>query len=102
MIETTNFHPYHAWQDHPAYLSETAKVIERFTRVSQNELLYEFTVDDPTYYSQPWKGEMTWSLDPERSYEFACHEGNYAMPGILQGARVLEAQGRPLDQANEE
>ena len=41
---------------------------------------------------------MTWSLDSERSYEFACHEGNYSMPGILQGARVLEAQGRPLDQ----
>jgi hypothetical protein len=102
VIETTNFHPYHAWQDHPAYLSETGKVTERFTRVSQDELLYEFTVDDPTYYSQPWKGEMTWSLDPERSYEFACHEGNYSMPGILQGARVLEAQGRPLDQANEE
>ena len=102
VIETTNFHPYHARQDHPAYLSETAKVTERFTRVAENELLYEFTVEDPTYYSQPWKGEMTWTLDAERSYEFACHEGNYSMPGILQGARVLEAQGRPLDQANEE
>ncbi len=98
VIETTHFHPYHAWQDHPAYLSATARVTERFTRVAQNELLYEFTVDDPTYYSQPWKGEMTWTLDKERSYEFACHEGNYSMPGILQGARVLEAQGRPLDQ----
>jgi hypothetical protein len=98
VVETTNFNEYHFWQDHPAYLSQTAKVTERFTRVGQDELLYEFTVEDPTFYSQPWKGEVTWLNDGEHSYEYACHEGNYALQGILQGARVLELQGRKLDQ----
>jgi hypothetical protein len=102
VIETTNFNDYHRWQDHPAFLSANAKVTERFTRVSQDELLYEFTVEDPTFYSQPWKGEMTWSIDGEKSYEYACHEGNYAMAGILAGARVFESHGRKLDQANVE
>lgn len=98
IVETTNFNDYHRWQDHPAFLSANAKVVERFTRVAEDELLYEFTVDDPTFYAQPWKGEMTWRRDGEISYEFACHEGNYSMQGILAGGRVLEAQGRPLDQ----
>lgn len=102
VVETTNFNDYHHWQDNPAYLSATARVIERFTRVAADELLYEFTVDDPTFYARPWKGEMTWRADGEVSYEYGCHEGNYAMQGILAGARVLEAQGRPLDQANKE
>ena len=75
---------------------------ERFSRVSDKELLYEFTVEDPTFYSQPWKGEITYWNDGERIYEYACHEGNYAMAGILQGARVREAKGLPLDQANDE
>jgi hypothetical protein len=102
VVETTSFNDYHSWQDHPAYLSAKAKVVERFTRVSEDELLYEFTVEDPTFYSQPWKGEVTWRRDGEISYEYACHEGNYAMPGILAGARVLEAQGRPLEQGTGE
>jgi len=102
VIETTNFHPYSSWEPRPAFLSANAKTIERFTRVSQDELLYEFTIDDPVYYTQPWKGEATWRRFPDRIHEYACHEGNYSMTGILQGARVLEAQGRPLEQAGEE
>jgi hypothetical protein len=95
VVETTNFNDYHRWQDHPAYLSANAKVTERFTRVAEDELLYEFTVEDPNFYSQPWKGEMSWRKDGETSYEYACHEGNYALQGILAGARVFDAQGRP-------
>jgi hypothetical protein len=102
VVETTNFNDYHRWQDHPAFLSARAKVTERFTRVAADELLYEFTIEDPTFYSQPWKGEMTWVRDGEISYEFACHEGNYSMTGILAGARVLEAQGRKLEQGEGE
>jgi hypothetical protein len=102
VIESTAFSPYHKWQDHPAYLSEKAKVTERFSRVSEKELLYEFTVEDPVFYAQPWRGEITYWNDGERIYEYACHEGNYAMAGILQGARVREAKGLPLDQANDE
>lgn len=102
VIETTNFNPYHAWQDHPAYLSSTAKVTERFTRIAADQLLYEFTVDDPVFYSQPWKGEIAFWNDSKNIYEYACHEGNYAMDGILMGARVREKLGLPLDQANDE
>lgn len=102
VIETTNFSDYHGWQDHPAYLSKTGKVTERFTRVAPDELLYAFTVEDPAFYTQPWSGEITFWNDRERIYEYACHEGNYAMVGILKGARVREKLGLPLDQANEE
>ena len=102
VVETTGFAPVRAMQGVPANLSENAKVTERFTRVSDKELLYEFTVDDPVFYTQPWKGETTWRSEGEALYEYACHEGNYAMEGILKGARVREAKGLPLEQANEE
>ncbi|MFT3722984.1 MAG: hypothetical protein QM773_05290 [Hyphomonadaceae bacterium] len=102
VVETTGFDAIRAAQAVPANLSETAKVTERFTRVSPTDLFYEFTVDDPVFYTQPWKGEITWRSEGERVYEYACHEGNYAMEGILKGARVREARGLPLDQANEE
>jgi hypothetical protein len=102
VIESTNFNWYHSWQDHPAYLSDKAKVTEKFSRVSKDELLYEFTVEDPAFYSRPWSGEITFWNDGQRIYEYACHEGNYAMSGILQGARVREAKGLPLDQALDE
>lgn len=102
VIETTNFNGYHAWQDHPALLSATGKVIERFTRVADDKLHYQFTVDDPTYYAKPWAGEISFWDDGGTIFEYACHEGNYAMEGILMGARYREAHGLPLDQANEE
>ena len=74
----------------PVYLSENATVTERFTRTGAEEITYEFTVDDPGFYSQPWKGEMVFTPSNGPVYEFACHEGNYALHGILQGARILE------------
>ena len=58
--------------------------------------------DDPVFYTRPWKGEITWRSEGEAVYEYACHEGNCAMEGILKGARVREAKGLPLEQANEE
>ena len=74
----------------PIYLSETATVTERFTRTAKDEILYQFAVDDPAFYSQIWKGEMTFSPSSGPVYEYACHEGNYALPHILAGARVNE------------
>lgn len=74
----------------PIFLSEKATVTERFTRAGADEITYEFAVDDPGFYSQPWKGEMVFSPSNGPVYEFACHEGNYALHGILQGARILE------------
>ena len=78
----------------PIYLTPAARVTERFSRASPTTLLYTFEVDDPTYYTRPWRAEMTLTSRPEPLYEYACHEGNYAMPNILRGARVSEAPAR--------
>ncbi len=70
-------------------ISPTGKVTERFTRLNGQEIFYEFIVDDPVYYTAPWKAEL--SFHPQsRVYEYACHEGNYGLEGILMGARLQE------------
>jgi hypothetical protein len=74
----------------PIFLSDDATVTERFTRVSPEELLYQFEIDDPGFYSQTWKGEMTFFPSSGPVYEYACHEGNYALYNILSGARQAE------------
>ena len=56
---------------------------------------YRFEVKDPVYYTQTWTGQIPLRRSQEHLYEYACHEGNYALPGILAGARKLEAEGRP-------
>jgi hypothetical protein len=69
------------------------KVTERFTRVADDRLHYKFTVEDPTLWDAAWGGEYEFHpLEPQRLYEYACHEGNYALHGILAGARVQEAR----------
>ena len=55
-------------------------------------LLYRFEIDDPTAFTQPWKGELTMSRSSGPIYEYACHEGNYALPNLLRGYRVKERQ----------
>ena len=90
MIETVNIHPKQR-----GYASEKGKVTERFTRWDGGQLLYEFTVDDPAMYSQPWKGEMSFNVSQKPTYEYACHEGNIGLYGILAGAREFEAEGIP-------
>lgn len=91
------------WQANrgPIYYSEQGKVTERFTRYSDEQIFYEFTVEDSVYYSQTWRGEMSFNKAEGPVYEYACHEGNYAMPGILKGARLQESQGLEVD-ANDE
>lgn len=69
--------------------SEGLHVVERFTRIDDQTLLYRFTVEDPSY-TAPWSGELVWPATRARLYEYACHEGNYSFTGILRGARVLE------------
>lgn len=70
--------------------SDRTRVIERFTRTAPDILLYQFTIEDPSIYTAPWSGEITmrWSKDPV--YEYACHEGNYALVNILGGVRAEE------------
>ena len=93
VVETTNLYPLQTFRGIPP--SEHLKVIERFTRVDEETILYEFTVDDPTTYSEPWGGEIPLKAFDDRLFEYACHEGNYALSNILSGARYqerLEAQ----------
>ena len=97
VVETTNFNPGQSFRGslrHFIYVSPDAKVTERFTRLSDDKLLYRFTVDDPKVYTQPWTGELPMNAVDDKIYEYACHEGNYALPGILAGARKDEAEGR--------
>jgi hypothetical protein len=75
-----------------------SKVIERFTRVSENELLYQYTVEDPNIYSAPWLAEYSLYKTDQRMFEHACHEGNYSLPHILQAKRV--ADNKPAAKAN--
>lgn len=93
VVETVKWHREQGNRG-PINLSEQAKVIERFTRYSDEQIYYEFTVEDPAYYSQAWRGEMSFNRAKGPIYEYACHEGNYALPGILQGARAEEREGR--------
>ncbi|MGD2131764.1 MAG: hypothetical protein PVI23_03165 [Maricaulaceae bacterium] len=84
VVETVNVHPIQE-RSGAVPLSPEGKVTERFTRTRDNQIVYQYTVEDPNYYSQPWRGEMALNLSEENIYEYACHEGNYAMPGILRG-----------------
>jgi len=76
------------------FVPATAKVIERYTRVSKTELLYQYTVVDPSIYTGPWLAEYSLFATPKPLYEFACHEGNYSLPNILAGARRKEQEAR--------
>ena len=86
VVDTVNVNPEQG-RTGPLYLSEKARVTERFSRVSPGEILYEFSVDDPGYYARPWRAEMSLTARKDRLFEYACHEGNYGMAGVLSGAR---------------
>ena len=64
--------------------------VERLTRVSETEILYQFTSNDPGTYTAPYTREITFDKTPDKIYEYACHEGNYGMTNILAGHRELE------------
>jgi hypothetical protein len=65
-------------------------VVERFSLLDADTILYRFEVDDPTAFTHPWKGELSWSRSSGQLFEYACHEGNYALPNLLNGFRVSE------------
>jgi hypothetical protein len=88
VVDTTNFTNKTQFQG----ASEQLHVVERFTRVNANTLLYRFTVDDPQTWDKPWGGEYPWNATDERIYEYACHEGNYALGDMLRGARAQEQE----------
>jgi hypothetical protein len=67
-------------------------LVERFSLLDADTLLYRFEIDDPTAFTQPWKGELTMARSSGLIYEFACHEGNYSLPNMLNGYRTRERQ----------
>src|SRR5579872_106108 len=88
VVETTNF------TDNTRFMGSTGtlKVTERFTRVDAKSIRYQFTIEDPATWTRPWTAEYTWPATSEPIYEYACHEGNYAMENILRGARLKEKE----------
>jgi hypothetical protein len=88
VVDTTNFN------NNPGLRqgTESLHVVERFTRLDAERLLYQFTVEDPAVWTQPWSGEYIWPASADRVFEYACHEGNYALGNIMRGARLLEAE----------
>jgi hypothetical protein len=93
VVDTTNF------SDKTRYRGSSGNlhVIERFTRVDDRTLLYRFTIEDPETWAKPWTGEYAWPATDALIYEYACHEGNYALTDILKGARLREKeQAKPV------
>jgi hypothetical protein len=88
VVETTNLRPEQNFRG----ASVGSKIVERFTRVSPDQIKYSFTVDDPQIYTAPYTGEVALNAAKGPLYEYACHEGNYALPGILAGARTEEKE----------
>ena len=90
VMESINVEPKQ--QDNHSYpISPKAVITERLTRTGEKSIFYEFSVNDPETYTQPWKAELSF-YPSEGVYEYACHEGNYGMHGILAGAREKERQ----------
>jgi hypothetical protein len=92
VVETTNLnlkgHVYSLGGGFP--YSPQTKITERFTRTAKDQILYEFSVDDPATFTKVWRAEMPMRAAKGPIYEYACHEGNYSLPNILAGARVEE------------
>ena len=89
VVHTINSHPRQR-----SYITTKGQVTERYTRWSNDEIFYEFKVEDPSLYTASWGGEMSLMVSHEPLYEYACHEGNYGFMGIMGGARELDRQGR--------
>jgi len=88
VVDTTNFTNKTRFNGS----GEQLHVVERFTRVDPRTVLYRFTVEDPSTWDRSWTGEYPWRVTDEKLYEYACHEGNYSLGGMLRGARQKEAE----------
>ncbi len=86
VVETRNFKGASSL----AGADENLHVVERFSLMEDGNVLYSFTVNNPTVWTAPWSGEYVWRSSPDTVYEYACHEGNYALPNVLRGARMAE------------
>ena len=87
VVDTTNF-----TDQTPFFGAQNLHVVERITRTDDETLLYQFTVEDPGYWTKPWSGEELIKKMKGQIYEYACHEANYPLENTLRGARVAEAE----------
>ena len=96
VVDSTNFTDKTPFRGPPAYTrqdifsSKEMHVVERFTRVDAETIVYSFTVEDPGTWSKPWSGEVMMKRFEGPIFEYACHEGNYGLAHILEGARAKE------------
>jgi hypothetical protein len=92
VVETTNLNPKgHVYSLGGGFrYSPQTKITERFTRTAKDQVLYEFSVEDPEVFAKTWRAEMPMRAAKGPIYEYACHEGNYSLPNILAGARAEE------------
>ncbi|HLK48001.1 MAG TPA: hypothetical protein VKT49_07695 [Bryobacteraceae bacterium] len=90
VVETTNFTGKTRFRGS----DENLRVVEKFRRVDAHTLDYQFTIDDPTAFTKPWTADIPMTRGDGALYEYACHEGNYAMTDILSGARAQEKRGQ--------
>lgn len=88
VIETTNFRE----ETGLAGASSTLTVTERLSQLEDGHINYAFSIVDPRIWTSSWQGDYIWAHSDENVYEYACHEGNYALGGIMRGARLLEAE----------
>jgi hypothetical protein len=89
VVDTTNFTDKTRFRGS----TENLHVVERFWRTDDKTLMYRFTVEDPHTWTRAWTGEYPWPATDQPVYEYACHEGNYALADILRGARAAEQRG---------
>jgi hypothetical protein len=88
VVDTTNFSQEAGFRG----ASKDLHLVERFSRVDANTLKYEFTVDDPATWTAKWSASIPMTKTDELIYEYACHESNYGMVGVLKGARYEDQQ----------
>ena len=92
VVDTTKFHPNcNPIGGYSMLSDENLHLIERFRRTAADSLEYTFTVDNPTMWTRPWTAVINWRRSRGELYEYACHEGNYSLRGMLSGARAEEA-----------
>jgi hypothetical protein len=88
VVETSNFNGRNPFRG----ASDQLRVTERFTRVSEDTIVYRFTVEDPSTWTKPWTVEERMQKTTGPIFEHACHEGNYGVTNLLSGARAAEKQ----------
>ena len=95
VVETTNFHPNgNPMGGYNMLSDQNLRLVERFRRIADDTLEYTFTVDNPTMWTRPWTAVINWKRSRGELHEYACHEGNYSLRGMLSAARADEAASR--------